>query len=264
MSRMPTFFLSHGGGPWPYIPDMRNQFVRSAAWLEGLPTALPTQPKAILSVSAHWETPEFCVSTAEKPPMIYDYSGFPPHTYHIAYGAPGAPDIARRIQNRLLSAGILASESPTRGFDHGTFVPLGLMYPSAEIPVVSMSIKANYSPLEHLEAGEALEGLRDEGILIIGSGLSYHNMRGFGRSESKGISERFGAWLQETIEESDVGLRRRRLIGWETAPFSRQAHPREDHLVPLMLVCGAAGRDQGHAVFTDHVMGVDMASYRFG
>ncbi|MES2745064.1 MAG: class III extradiol ring-cleavage dioxygenase [Bdellovibrionota bacterium] len=263
-NKMPTFFISHGGGPWPYIPEMRAQFARTATWLENLPQTLPARPKAIVSISGHWETPEFAVSTAAQPPMIYDYSGFPPHTYSITYKAPGEPTIARHIKELLTSAKISALENPTHGFDHGTFVPLYLMYPNAEIPVISMSIKSNYSPNDHFEAGLALQALRDEGILIIGSGLSYHNMRGFGRPESKGVSELFGKWLKDTVEENDTVLRKQRLLDWEKAPAARNAHPREDHLIPLMLVAGAGGVDKGTTVFTDHVMGVDMASYRFG
>ena len=262
--KMPVFFISHGGGPWPYVPEMKAQFEKSAKWLSQLPNTLKQKPKAILSISGHWEESQFSVSSAIDPPMIYDYSGFPEHTYKIKYGAKGSPELAVQITNLLSKAGIDNKTDATHGFDHGTFVPLYLMYPNAEIPVVSMSIKKSYKPLDHLAAGRALETLRDDGVLIIGSGLSYHNMRGFGSTSSRGVSQQFGKWLAETVEESDISIRDKRLIEWEKAPAARQAHPREDHLLPLMLVAGAAGQERGRVAFVDHVMSVDMASYVFG
>lgn len=261
---LPTLFLSHGGGPWPYIPEMKAQFAKTARWLSEWPATLPEKPKAILSISGHWESDEFLVSSAERPPMVYDYSGFPDHTYRISYPAPGSPELAQRVQELLNNAGIKNGSDPKRGFDHGTFVPLSLMYPNAEVPVLSMSIKKNYSPDDHLKMGEALKPLRDEGVLIIGSGLSYHNMRGFGSPGAASVSQLFGQWLGETVAENDPKIRAQKLKDWEKAPAARQAHPREDHLVPLMVVAGAGGSDKGRTVFVDHVFGVDMASYEFG
>ncbi len=263
-ARLPTYFISHGGGPWPYIPEMKAQFAKTADWLSNLPKTLPERPKAILSISGHWETDEFMVSSAEHPPMVYDYGGFPEHTYHVKYAAPGSPLLAKRVQELLAQAGIKNGNDPDRGFDHGTFVPLVLMYPDADIPVVSMSIKKNYSPEDHIKLGKALQPLRDEGILIIGSGLSYHNMRGFGSASAEGVSKLFGRWLGETVALPDEEERAKALRDWEKAPAARHAHPREDHLVPLMAVAGAAGADRGSTIFVDHVFGVDMASYVFG
>ena len=262
--RLPTIFISHGGGPWPYIPEMKAQFAKTANWLSGLPSTFPEKPKAILSISGHWETEEFMVSSAEHPSMVYDYVGFPEQTYRVKYEAPGSPAVAKRVQELLTQAGIKNDSDSKRGFDHGTFVPLVLMYPDADIPVVSMSIKANYSPLDHIKLGEALRPLRDEGILIIGSGLSYHNMRGFGSSSADGVSKLFGRWLGETVAIPNEAERAQALLNWEKAPAARHAHPQEDHLLPLMAVAGAAGSDQGRTVLVDHVFGVDMASYEFG
>lgn len=264
MKRLPTFFLSHGGGPWPYVPAMKAQFEKTAQWLTDLPKTLPQKPKAILSVSGHWEEKVFTVSSAQHPPMIYDYTGFPPHTYQIKYSAPGSPEVAHRVLELLSQNDIQNHENTEHGFDHGTFVPLFLMYPDADIPVVSMSINANYDPLEHLKVGEALMPLRDEGVLIIGSGLSYHNMRGFGSAEAKPVSQQFGQWLGETISNTNTQIRNQKLMEWEKAPAARLAHPQEDHLIPLMVAVGAAGKDTGHVAFIDHVRNVDMASYRFG
>lgn len=262
-STLPTLFISHGGGPWPYVPEMKAQFVRTAKWLTDLPSTLPEKPKAILSISGHWEEEIFTVSSAEKPPMIFDYSGFPDYTYRISYPAPGSPALAKRVVELLAKAEIPCHQDPAHGFDHGTFVPLVLMYPQADIPVVSLSIRSDYDPEAHLAMGRALQPLRDEGVLIIGSGLTYHNMRGFGSERGGQVSKSFGQWLGETISEKDPQVRDQKLRAWETAPAARLAHPREDHLVPLMVVAGAAGQNPGQIAFVDHVMGVDMASYRF-
>ncbi len=264
MKRLPTFFISHGGGPWPYIPEMKTQFAKTAQWLTQLPNALPSKPKAILSISGHWEENMFTVSSAPNPPMIFDYSGFPEHTYHIKYPAQGSPEIALRVRKLLDQAHIPNQEDAHHGFDHGTFVPLVLMFPDASIPVVSMSIHTGYDPLEHIRAGEVLQPLRDEGILIIGSGLSYHNMRGFGSENARPVSQQFGQWLGETVSHPDSKIRNQKLLNWEQSPAARLAHPQEDHLLPLMMVAGAAGNDSGEVALVDTVFNVDMSSYKFG
>ncbi|MBD8531907.1 MULTISPECIES: class III extradiol ring-cleavage dioxygenase [unclassified Massilia] len=263
-SRLPVFFLSHGGGPWPWIEQMRGMYARTAREFAALPGRLPSKPAAILVVSGHWEANEFTVATAARPPMEYDYYGFPEHTYHIRYPAPGAPELALRVRALLAGAGVNVAEDARRGFDHGVFVPLSLMYPDADVPILMLSMKSNYDPAEHLRLGRALAPLRDQGVLIVGSGLTYHNMRGFGRDESTPAAEAFEAWLNCAIAEPDAGARNALLADWEQAPAARLAHPREDHLVPLMVVAGAAGDDPGRALFVDHVMKVPMASYEFG
>jgi len=263
-SRLPVYFLSHGGGPWPWIEQMRGMYERTAREFAALPGRLPSKPAAILVVSGHWEANEFTVATAARPPMEYDYYGFPEHTYHIRYPAPGAPELALRVRALLADAGVKVAEDAQRGFDHGVFVPLSLMYPDADVPILMLSMKSNYDPAEHLRLGQALAPLRDEGVLIVGSGLTYHNMRGFGRDESTPAAEAFEAWLNRAIAEPDAAARNALLADWEQAPAARQAHPREDHLVPLMVVAGAAGADPGRALFVDHVMKVPMASYEFG
>ncbi len=262
--RQPTFFISHGGGPWPYIPEMKAMFEKTAQWMSKLPQTLPEKPKAILSISGHWEENQFTVATSAQPPMIFDYSGFPEYTYRISYPAPGAPDLAAQVQSLLSKTGIQSKTDPHHGYDHGTFVPLVLMYPNADVPVLSMSMKSNYDPAEHIRMGEALQPLRDEGVLIIGSGLTYHNMRGFRTPGADSVSKQFGGWLEKVVTLKDPTRREEKLLHWEEAPAARQAHPREDHLLPLMVVAGAAGKDPGQVDFLDHVMGVDMASYRFG
>lgn len=262
-ARMPVYFVSHGGGPWPHVESMRQQFARTEREFRSLPSRLPAKPRAVLVISGHWEADTFTVSTAEHPGMEYDYYGFPDHTYHIKYPAPGSPELAGRVKELLLAAGIRANEDAQRGFDHGVFVPLELMYPQAEVPVVMLSLSSGYQVQEHIRAGQALAPLRDEGVLIIGSGLTYHNMRGFGRDESTAVATAFQSYLDDAIQ-ADAAKRNELLLGWETAPGARLAHPREDHLLPLMVVAGAAGDDIGHQVFEDYAMKVPMASYEFG
>lgn len=261
--KMPVFFISHGGGPWPYVAGMREQFAITEAALNDLPLNLPAKPKAILVITGHWETEKFTVSTAENPPMEFDYSGFPEHTYHIQYPAKGSPSLAKRVRELLGLADIASAEDATRGFDHGAFVPLMLMYPNADIPVVLLSMKSNYDPLEHIQLGEALAPLREEGVLIIGSGLTYHNMRGFGQSSSRVASVEFEQYLNNAITDANPALRNEKLIAWEQAPYASVTHPREDHLIPLMVIAGAAKDSIGKRLFMDEAFGVVMASYIF-
>ena len=264
MNKMPVYFLSHGGGPWPYVDGMRQMFAETERQFKALPGRLPAKPKAVLVITGHWEEAEFTVSTAEHPPMVYDYGGFPEHTYRIRYPAPGSPELASRVKDLLENAGFPVNEDRRRGFDHGTFVPLALMYPDADIPVVMLSLKATYDPQEHIRVGQALAPLREEGVLIIGSGMTYHNMRGFGREESAPVAEAFEKYLSSATSQPDWRVRNDQLARWEDAPHARVAHPREDHLIPLMVIAGAAQDDQGRPLLVDHVMNVPMASYEFG
>lgn len=262
-TRMPVCFISHGGGPWPWVDGMREQFALTERELRALPARLPRKPSAILVITGHWEEHELTVSTSERSGMEYDYSGFPAHTYAIKYPAPGSPAVAGRVETLLAASGFPVKRDAARGFDHGTFVPVGLMYPDADVPVVMLSLKKSYDPAEHIRIGAALAPLRDEGVLIIGSGLTYHNMRGFGRDESTAVADTFERFLQDAIEQAP-NQRNAMLTEWERAPHARAAHPREDHLLPLMVVAGAAGEDRGRTVFRDHAMKVPMASYAFG
>jgi len=168
---MPTYFISHGGGPWPWIADMRRQLASLETSLARMPEEIGQVPKAILVISGHWEAQDFSVMTSANPPMVYDYSGFPPETYKIVYPAAGAPQIARQAADLIRAAGLPVQLDDARGFDHGTFAPLAVMYPEAEVPVFQVSLRSNYDPAEHFALGRALAPLRKEGVLIIGSGL---------------------------------------------------------------------------------------------
>lgn len=262
--KLPTFFLSHGGGPWPWVPQMRQMFAKTERELRALPQKLEEQPKAMLFISGHWEAPNFTVSTGAHPPMEYDYYGFPADTYQISYPAPGAPALAENVRAALAQSGIPCGEDAHRGFDHGVFVPAALMYPDANMPIVMLSLKTGYDPEQHLAVGRALAPLREQGVLIVGSGLTYHNMRGFGQRTSSVPATAFETELTAIISDKNAQERDRRLVAWEKAPAARLAHPREDHLIPLMVIAGAAGNDVGFQVFGDHAMEVPMASYQFG
>jgi len=263
-TRMPTYFISHGGGPWPWVETMRQEFAPLEVSLAAMPAELPERPKAVLVISGHWEADDFRVMTAPRPPMIYDYSNFPPHTYDVVYPAPGAPDVARRAQELITAAGLPATADGAQGFDHGTFVPLFVMYPDASVPVFQVSMQHGYDPAAHFALGRALAPLRDEGVLIVGSGLSYHNLRMFG-PDAKVPSAGFDRWLTEVLDQPGPA-RTQALLNWEAAPHARVCHKDEDHLVPLFAALGAAEQDR--AVMTYHQEGifggVTASSWRFG
>ena len=263
-TRFPTIFVSHGGGPWPFVDGMREMFAKTAQEFGALPNRLPAKPKAVLVITGHWEATQFSVSTALKPPMDYDYYGFPQHTYSLQYPAAGSPALAARVTELLATGGIACKQDPARGFDHGTFVPLGLMFPQADVPIVLLSMKSGYDAAEHIRVGRMLAPLRDEGVLILGSGLTYHNMRGFGNPASTPVAAAFEHYLHNAVTQPDAAVRNQMLVDWMQAPGARLAHPQEDHLIPLMVVAGAAGTDRGECIFVDHVMAVDMGNYQFG
>jgi aromatic ring-opening dioxygenase catalytic subunit (LigB family) len=264
-TRQPTYYLSHGGGPWPYMHGpMRAHFALMERALQDIPRQLPQAPRAVLVISGHWEEAAFTVSSAPHPGMVYDYYGFPPETYRIRYPAPGSPPVAARVQQLLSQAGWPVHEDAERGFDHGTFSMLQPIYPQADVPVVQLSLKTNLDPQEHLAAGAALAPLRDEGVLIIGSGQSYHNLRLWNPAGAAPAAA-FDAWLRKTLLQDDPEAVREGLVHWQQAPAARLAHPREDHLIPLMVAAGAAGDDPATAVFGERFMGsLAVSSFRFG
>jgi len=264
-STLPTFFLSHGGGPWPFMQDDYGAaHARLAAALAAIPASLPAAPRAVLVVSGHWEEPELAVMAHPSPPMLYDYYGFPRHTYDVTYPAPGEPLLARRVQGLLANAGFPVRLDGARGYDHGAFVPLAVMYPGAEIPALQLSLHGSLDPAAHIRIGAALAPLRDDGVLIVGSGMSYHNLRLMG-PEAAAPSRLFDAWLGESLAASPSD-RCRRLIGWQEAPAARIAHPREEHLLPLHVAAGAAGSDAASLIYhEDDLLGtMTVSSYRFG
>jgi len=267
--RLPTLFIPHGGGPWPFMdvahgpPDTWD---RLAQHLRGLDHALGVRPNAVLVISGHWEAERPTVNVARNPPLLFDYYGFPPHTYQLRYPAPGSPELARRVQALLKAAGITSGEDAERGFDHGVFIPFMLMYPDADVPVVQLSLQEGLDPATHLAVGRALAPLRDEGVLIIGSGMSYHNLREFlsGSPRGNDASERFDEWLTQAVEERTPAARDEKLAHWSEAPGALACHPRSEHLLPLMVAAGAAGDDRGRRVFNDRIWGKAVSGFQFG
>src|SRR5260221_7816056 len=263
--RLPAVFVPHGGGPWPFVEmGFGDKAERDAlaAYLRSVPLSLKTPATALLVVSAHWEEPVPTVMTGEHPPLLYDYYGFPPEAYQLTWPAPGDPELAARAQRLLEEAGFETAANAQRGYDHGTFVPLKVAYPDADVPVVQLSLKQGLDPKEHLAMGRALAPLRDEGVLIVGSGMTFHNLRAFG-PQSRPVAEAFDTWLRESagLEPTE---RDRRLIDWVHAPAARLAHPREEHLLPLIVVAGAAGSDRGTTTYSGTIMGLRLSGYQFG
>ncbi len=263
---MPTLFVPHGAGPCFFMDwNPPTAWNAMADFLKGIAATLPARPTAIVLVSGHWLQSTFSVTTAARPTLIYDYHGFPPYTYELRYPAPGDPALASRIAGLLDGAALGGREDAQRGFDHGMFIPLKLMFPDADIPVVQLSLRSDLDPRAHIEAGRALQALRGEGVLIVGSGMSFHNMRGYGDPRFAPISDEFDHWLTAAVE-LPPGERDRALQRWEDAPAARLCHPprAEEHLIPLLVAAGAAGDSNGRKVFSDRVMHTTLSAYRFG
>jgi aromatic ring-opening dioxygenase catalytic subunit (LigB family) len=262
-----VIYVPHGGGPWPFVdmggfmPARDLEIMR--AFFVALPNQLPARPRALLVVSAHWEEAVPTVMTSPRPPILYDYGGFPPEAYTITWPAPGDPELAAQVVGLLGAAGIATATHPQRGFDHGTFIPLKLSWPEADLPTIQLSLKAGLDPTEHLAIGHALEPLRDEGVLILGSGMSYHNLRDFFAGRDHPASVPFDDWLKEAAT-ADPETRGRRLKDWASAPGARKAHPREEHLLPLMVIAGAAGADRGRVTFTEDWCRARISAFQYG
>lgn len=262
----PTLFIPHGAGPCFFMDwNPPTTWDGMASFLGSLGATLADRPRAILLISAHWIARGFHVTAAERPGLIYDYYGFPEHTYALTYPAPGAPALAERVETLLGQAGLPGRRDVERGFDHGMFIPLKLMFPEADIPVVQLSLQQGLDPADHLAVGAALAPLRDEGVLIVGSGMSFHNMRGYGDARFSAPSEVFDGWLTQAVA-AEAEQRRAALSDWAQAPHAHQCHPagEEEHLLPLMVVAGAAGADRGRKIYSEQVLKTQLSAYRFG
>lgn len=265
-THQPVLFIPHGGGPCFFMEwSPADTWNGLAEFLRGVAATLAARPKAIVLVSAHWQTRGFSATAAAQPGLIYDYYGFPEHTYQLTYPAPGAPALAERIAALIASAGFESGVDATRGFDHGMFIPLKVMFPEADIPVVQLSLREDLDPAAHLAMGETLAALRAEGVLIIGSGMSFHNMRGYGDARYTPPSQAFDDWLSAAVE-AEPDARSAALRDWAGAPFAHHCHPagHEEHLLPLMVAAGAAGQDRGRQVYSQRVMQTQLSAYRFG
>lgn len=264
--RQPVLFLTHGAGPcfwmsWP-APVGRNGFDGLREYLAGIMPSISQTPDAIIVVSAHWETGEFSVNTNAAPGMLYDYYGFPDDTYSLQFPAPGQPALAKEIVNSLQEAGIAAQSNAKRGYDHGVFVPLMIMCPEAGIPVVEISIQSGYDPDAHIALGQVLEQYRSQNVLIVASGSSYHNFQDFFDGQND-AAKPFDDWLGESMTQYAGAKRLDRLRNWEAAPNARHAHPKEDHLIPLMAAAGAAGESTGTWDFHELIGGKAFSCFRF-
>jgi len=234
---MPALYLPHGGGPSFFMTGERKRLYQPVEdFLRGVRSLLPAPPKAILIATAHWEAPVPTFTGGERPELIYDYYGFPPETYALTYPAPGDPALADRAASLIRQAGHSAVVDPQYGWDHGVFIPLKVMYPDADVPVVAMSLLVGLDPTLHCRLGAALQGLRDEGVLIVGAGMSYHNLRSFAAGAPASCA--FHDWLDEALS-GNRDERTRQLARWSSAPGGRMSHPREEHLLPLMIASGA-------------------------
>ena len=263
---MPSLFIPHGGGPCFFMnpgaePDPMWRPMRD--YLAGLIASLPEKPRAVLLISGHWEEEDATLHFGNGQPLLYDYHGFPPHTYQLQWAAPGAPDVAARAAELLGQSGIATGIERTRGWDHGVFIPMMVAVPGADIPLVQMSLQTALDPAEHVAMGRALSALRDEGVLIIGSGMSFHNLRERG-PQVVPASTVWDAALTDAVTDSDPKRRAARAIDWEALANARYAHPREEHLLPLMVALGAGGEDLAHLDWRGEVLGWAVSAYRFG
>lgn len=243
--RFPALFINHGGGPLPLLGQQPG-IVSQLQLLVSSNKYIPTKPDAIVVVSAHYEANPIQITSGLQPNMIYDYYGFPKESYKFQYNAPGSPKVAQAIQSLLTKNSIPCQLNPTRGYDHGVYVPLMIMYPDANIPVVVVSLHTSLSAQYHIEIGKALAPLRDQNILLLGSGYTYHNMEGVFHPSPKTYtaSTKFNDWLKEVLLSTTLSYdeRMKLLQSWEskTAPYGRLCHPREEHLLPLLVIAGTA------------------------
>jgi len=258
--RMPVLYLSHGAPP---LADDATWTAELAGWSRDLP-----RPRSILVVSAHWEQAPVSVSaTSGEVPLVYDFWGFPQRYYEVTYAAPGAPGLARSVAGLLGGAGETLHQDPARGLDHGAYVPLVEMFPEADVPVLQLSMPT-LDPQRLFDLGRALAPLRDEGVLVVGSGFTTHNLRWFNPSDGPGgapptASAEFDHWAAEAVGRGDVDAV---LDFLATAPAAREAHPRTEHWAPLYVALGAAsegGGTTGTSVIDGFWYGLSKRSWQF-
>lgn len=255
--RMPALYLSHGAPP---LADDARWTGELQQWGADLP-----RPKAVLVVSAHWESAPLTVGATEQVPLTYDFGGFAQKYYEVTYDAPGAPELARDVAKLVAGPGQPVYQDPNRGLDHGAYVPLVEMFPAADVPVLQVSMPT-LDPVQLFELGRTLRPLRDDGVLIIGSGFTTHNLReamsGFGEDESSQWTREFDAWAKETVEAGDVDA----ILDFQhRAPAALRAHPRTEHFAPLFVTLGAASEDGTvpRSVVDGFWMGMSKRSFQF-
>jgi len=261
MSRMPSLYIPHGGGPSFFMTGERKQrYQATENFLRDIQKFLPERPAAILIVTAHWETSITSFTGGENPSLIYDYYGFPPETYTLQYPANGAPELAQHAAHLMVESGIPAVVDPDYGWDHGVFIPLKVMFPQADIPVVAMSLHQSLDPHLHSHIGRSLSPLRDEKILIVGAGMSYHNLGNF--VQQAPASYAFHDWLDQAVD-GDWAQRCEQLANWHHAPGGLASHPREEHLLPLMVASGAGSDAPGKSIWRGEIGPTCIGAWAF-
>ena len=255
-------YFPHGGGPLPLLGDPGH-----STMIDFLKNIIPTlgNPKAILLISAHWEERDATITGGKYPELIYDYYGFPEESYNIKYPAPGIPELAEKVFQLLNAEHINARIDTFRGFDHGMFVPLKIMYPKANIPCIQLSLLEGLDPEVHIKMGNALSKLKNENILILGSGFSFHNLRSLLTKNQNDVdpqNEKFEDWLINTCTSQDISedQREQKLTEWQNAPYARYCHPREEHLMPLH-VCYGIAKSPAKLVFNNKILGKRASAY---
>lgn len=261
--KAPVLYLPHGGGPMPLMNDPAHAGL--IRFLKHLPSTF-ARPEAIVVISGHWEQAQAGVYAGEHHPMLFDYYGFPPETYRFDYPAPGSPEVARKIGEALRAAMLPCVMETRRGFDHGVFVPMMLLYPEAEIPVLQLSLLKGLDAAAHIRLGQALTSLREQNILFLGSGMSFHNLQAVFAGEQpqlRAASDQFHQWLLHTIADPDtpVAQKHAALAQWDKAPYARFCHPREEHLLPLHVCAGIAGATPARVLFDEALMNHKVAGF---
>ena len=263
--KLPTLFIPHGGGPCFFMdppPAHPHMWDGLAAYLRGIDRSLGVRPKAVLVISGHWENPLPTFNVASKPGLLFDYYGFPDHTYRLKYPAAGAPELAERVRKQLRDAGFETDIETKRGLDHGVFVPFLLIYPNADVPILQLSLQSSLDSGLHLKLGRALAPLREQGVLIVGSGMSYHNLADMFSGRGAAAAAAFDAWLGDAVQ--DPSTREQLLEKWREAPGGAASHPREEHLIPLMVAAGAAQGERGVRSFGESIGGKQISGFQFG
>ena len=267
--KLPTIFIPHGGVPWHVMPDAFGDtyaYNLLRKYLLKLGEIYKQKMKSILVISAHWEEKMPTIYFGENHQLLYDYYGFPDFTYNLNWLASGSDKLSENIEKLLIENGFNPKREWNRGFDHGTFVPLMLAFPDAEIPVVQLSLLNSLDAAAHIKLGQALESLRSEGVLIIGSGMSFHNMSAFmsGNIIDAEKSNIFDETLTKIVSDLNIESRNDKLIHWKNIPGALDCHPRSEHLTPLFVIAGAAGNDIGRTDFSGKIMGFNVSAFAFG
>eukprot|EP01117_Protostelium_nocturnum_P007404 TRINITY_DN2650_c0_g2_i1.p1 TRINITY_DN2650_c0_g2~~TRINITY_DN2650_c0_g2_i1.p1 ORF type:complete len:274 (+),score=79.62 TRINITY_DN2650_c0_g2_i1:166-987(+) len=268
--RAPALFVPHGGGPLPLLNDASHASVTKYLKKEASKLLDPSKLKAIVLVTAHWETEHPTISNGEKPSLYYDYYGFPQEAYNIKYDPPGSPQVADKVKNLLSAAGFEPQTDNKRGWDHGVFVPMKLLREEGDIPIVQLSVLKSQDPKQLFKYGKALEPLRDEGIAIIGSGMSFHNMRslqsrfGSTKSEPTPPNNAFEDKLVEVML-SEEKAREEGFTKWREWPGTFDAHPKgySEHFSPVIVVAGAGGDEKATKTWDSTMWGFRLTSFAF-